>query len=239
MPAMMERAVPYMALAKRVAPMGATMTFLSVMVIVTTGANVFWTWPLGPSTRTVVSLMSTLTFSGMGTGCLPMRLMVGGSLPDVADEFAAGLVAAAVGVLHQALGRRDDADPQAVQDPRDVMIAEIEPAAGRRHPVQSAYGRGAVNVLHLDDERLVAELVGAPGVAGDEALGPQDFGDALLDLRVRHMALHNARLAGVAQAREKVADRIGHGGCCGILGAARVISDSRGPGGLPGSFDDA
>src|SRR5271170_7704996 len=101
--AMIERAVPYMALAKRVSPMGATITFLSVIVIVTTGAKVLSTLPLGPSTRTVVSLMSTLTLSGMGTGCFPMRLMVGGSLPDVADQFATGLVAAAVGVLHQAL----------------------------------------------------------------------------------------------------------------------------------------
>ena len=36
---MIERAVPYIALAKRVSPIGATMTFLSVMVIVTTGAK--------------------------------------------------------------------------------------------------------------------------------------------------------------------------------------------------------
>src|ERR1019366_8130566 len=111
MPGMMERAVPYMALAKRVSPTGATMTLLSVILMVTTGAKVFSTLPLGPSTWTVVSLMSTLTLSGMGTGCLPMRLMVGGSLPDVADELAAGLVASAVGVLHQALRGRDDADP--------------------------------------------------------------------------------------------------------------------------------
>ena len=108
MPAMIERAVPYMALAKRVSSIGATMTFLSVTAIVTTGAKVFATLPLGPSTWTVVSLMSTLTLSGMGTGCLPMRLMVGVSLPNVADQLAAGLVAAAVGVLHQALGGRDD-----------------------------------------------------------------------------------------------------------------------------------
>ena len=68
-PAMIDRAVPYMALANRVSPIGATITFLSATVIVTTGAKVLWTLPLGPSTRTVVSLMSTLTLSGMGTGC--------------------------------------------------------------------------------------------------------------------------------------------------------------------------
>src|SRR5208283_330249 len=229
-----ERAVPYIALAKRESPMGATTTFFSVMVIVTTGANVFWTLPLGPSTETVVSLMSTLTFSGMGTGCLPMRLMLGGSLPDVADEFAARLVAAAVGVLHQAPGGRDDAYPEAVEDPRDVGVAEIEAAAGRRGPVQPAYGGRAVNVLHLDDESLVALRVDALRVVGDEALRLQNRGDALLDLRVRDWAFREAGLARIAQARQKVADRVGHGGCCGFFWAARVISDSRAPGGSPG-----
>src|SRR5580692_3258982 len=169
--AMMERAVPYMALANRVSPIGATITFLSVILMVTTGAKVLWTLPLGPSTWTVVSLMSTLTLSGMGTGCLPMRLMVGGSLPDVADQFPAGLVAAAVGVLHQALGGRDDADAESVEDPRDVGIPEIEAAAGRRGAVEPADGGRAVDVLHLHDEGLVAQLVGAVGVAGDVALG--------------------------------------------------------------------
>src|SRR5580698_8701874 len=146
MPEMIERAVPYIALANRVSPTGATITCLSTILIVTTEAKVLWTLPLGPSTRTVVSLMSTLTLSGMGTGCLPMRLIVGGSLPNVADELPAGLVAAAVGVLHQALGGRDDADSEAVQHARDVGIAEIEAAAGGRGAVQPADGRGPVDV---------------------------------------------------------------------------------------------
>src|SRR5580658_7320089 len=149
--AMMERAVPYIALAKRVSPIGETITFLSVMAMVTTGAKVLWTLPLGPSTWTVVSLMSTLTLSGMGTGCLPMRLMVGGSLPDVADQLAAGLAAPAIRVLHEALGGGDDADAEAVEHPRDVGVAEVEPAAGRGGPVQAADGGRAVDVLHLHD----------------------------------------------------------------------------------------
>src|SRR5271167_2987640 len=128
--------------------------------MVTTGAKVLSTLPLGPSTWTVVSLMSTLTLSGMGTGCFPMRLMVGGSLPDVADELAARLVAAAVRVLHQALGRGDDADPKAVEDARDLGVAEVEAPAGGRRAVEPADGRGALDVLHPDDERLVAGLVG-------------------------------------------------------------------------------
>src|SRR5580692_758225 len=182
--AMMERAVPYIAFAKRVSPIGATITFLSVMEMVTTGAKVLWTLPLGPSTWTVVSLMSTLTLSGMGTGCLPMRLIVGGSLPNVADELPAGLVAAAVGVLHQAPGGRDDADTEAVEDARDVGVAEIEAAARGRRAYEAADGGGAVDVLHLHDEGLVALLVDALVVAGDVALGLEDRRDAKLQVGV-------------------------------------------------------
>src|SRR4051794_3360098 len=74
--AMIERAVPYMALAKRESSVGETVSFLSATANLTTGAKVLETLPFGPSTRTVVLVMPTLTLSGMGTGCLPMRLMV-------------------------------------------------------------------------------------------------------------------------------------------------------------------
>src|SRR5476651_1013944 len=109
MPAMTERTVPYIAFAKRLwSAVGETVTFLSATVTLTTGAKSLETLPLGPSTRTVSPLMVTLTLSGMMTGCLPMRLMVRCSLPNVADHFATRFVAAAVGILHEALGGRHD-----------------------------------------------------------------------------------------------------------------------------------
>src|SRR5580704_8682752 len=157
--AMIERVVPYIALAKRVSSSGEIVTFLSACEIFTTGAKVLWTFPLGPSTWTVVSLTVTVTLSGTGMGCLPMRLMGAGSLPDVADEFATGLVAAAVGVLHQAARGGDDADPEAVEHARDFGILEIEAAAGGRDAREAGEGRHARDVLHLDDQGLVAQGV--------------------------------------------------------------------------------
>ena len=65
MPAITERAVPYMALEKRVSSVGATTMLLSFFSIFTTEAKVLETLPLGPSTDTVVPLMSTLTLSGI------------------------------------------------------------------------------------------------------------------------------------------------------------------------------
>src|SRR5258708_1762056 len=101
MPAMMLRAEPYMSLAKRASSVGAAVIFLPAMTIFTTGAKVLVTLPLGPSTWTVQSLISTLTFSGMGTGCFPIRLMVWVSLPNVAEQFTAGFIAATVLVFHE------------------------------------------------------------------------------------------------------------------------------------------
>jgi len=95
-------------------------------------------------------------------------------------------------------------------------------------------GGRAVDVLHLDDECLVAVRVLALIVDGDEALGLEDGGNAELDGGVRGMALLHARLAGVAQVREEIADRVCHLGCFGTVMAARVISDPRVPGVLPG-----
>src|ERR1700690_2327654 len=114
---MIDRAVPYMALAKRVVSVGVTVSFLSATANLTTGAKVLETLPLGPSTWTVESLMSTLTLSGRETGSLPMRRMVRrGRLPNVADQLPAGLLPAAVGVLEEAFRGGDDGDPEAVED---------------------------------------------------------------------------------------------------------------------------
>src|SRR5690606_30119532 len=49
------------------------------------------------------------------------------------------------------------------------------------------------------------------GPPGDVALALEDLGDALLDLRVGHRDPVVVRLVGVAQTRQHVCDRIGHG----------------------------
>ena len=53
MPAIMERAVPYMALAKRVLSAGATVMFPSANVKVAALLKVLASFPLGPSTESV------------------------------------------------------------------------------------------------------------------------------------------------------------------------------------------
>src|SRR6185295_978875 len=152
MPATIERAVPYMAFAKRVSSVGANVTFLSPTVTLTAEAKVLWTLPLGPSTWTVPLLTETLTLSGMGTGCLPIRLMVRGGLPNVAKQFTAGLGAAAVLILQQALRGREDADAEPVQHAGNLGVAVIKAAAGRRDADEARDGGRAGDVLHRHDE---------------------------------------------------------------------------------------
>src|ERR1035437_6432712 len=171
MPATIERAVPYMAFAKRVSSVGAKVTFLSATVTLTAEAKVLETLPLGPSTRTVPWVTTTLTLSGMGTGCLPIRLMVRGGLPNVAKQFTAGLGAAAVLILQQALRGGEDADAEAVQDARNLGVAVVEAAAGRGDADQAREGGRAGDIFHRHDERLVPLRVDAVLEVGDIALG--------------------------------------------------------------------
>src|ERR1035441_148169 len=103
--------------------------------------------------------MSTLTFSGMRTGCLPMRLMVWISLPNVAEQFTAGFVAAAVLGFHETLGSGNDRDAEAFKDARDIGVAVVKAAAGRGDALDAGDGGCAVHVLELHDEGLVTLVI--------------------------------------------------------------------------------
>src|SRR5579884_1137792 len=152
-----------------------------------------------------------LDLFGNGNGLFADAAHGGGlSLPDVAEELAAGLVAAAILVFHQTLGGGNDGDAKAVEDPGDLRVAIIKAAAGGRNAVEPGDGGRALHVLEFDDESLVSLLVRAVGVVRDVALGLEDAGEAFLEDGVRNDALLEAGLAGVAQAGEKISDRIGH-----------------------------
>src|SRR5882757_1737611 len=211
MPAMTERAVPYMAREKRVSSVGDTTMVLSFFSILTTEAKVLFTLPFGPSTDTVVPLMSILTLSGMGTGCLPILLMVVCSLPDGADEFSAEFVAAGVLVLHETLGGGNDRDAQAVEDAGNLGVAGIEAATRGGRALEAGDDRGAVDIFHGDDDGLVAALVGAGGDVTDVAFALEDVRQALLELGVRGNAHGETGLRRIAEVGQKITDWVCHG----------------------------
>src|SRR5512139_3792090 len=72
-------------------------------------ARVQASWPLGPFTVTVCPAIVTWTPAGIATGFLPIRDI----LVDPADDFAAHVRLTGGRVGHDALGRRQDRDPEA------------------------------------------------------------------------------------------------------------------------------
>src|SRR5438552_17592307 len=112
-----ERYRPCSARASRSSPERLTTTaFLSASYLTaTSGRNVFASLPLGPSTRTVMPLTSTLTLAGTTTGCVPIRDTAHLS-PDVANHLAPDFLGAGAAVAHQAFVRAQDRDPKSVED---------------------------------------------------------------------------------------------------------------------------
>ena len=71
MPAMMERAVPYMAFAKRVSPIGTTTTFLSVMVMVSPALRKASSRRRWLSVSKLMSVVSKMVASGLNHTVVP------------------------------------------------------------------------------------------------------------------------------------------------------------------------
>src|SRR3990172_2940847 len=168
-------------------------------------------FPFGPSTLMSPSTTETLTFSGIFTGTLPTRDMGLLLLPDGADELAAHLLLACLAVDHHALRRGEDGNAHAVQDARDRLAGHVAAQAGLRHALDVADCRFTIRAVlqHDGDGPLNAILV--PRVVLDVALALQDLGDAHLEAGGRddHLLVPSRRR--VADARQHVANGIGHG----------------------------
>src|SRR5215813_10586261 len=93
---------------------------------VTSSASVQASWPLGPFTVTVWPSSVRVTPDGIAMGFFPIRDIS----VDPAEHFAADVGVAGGGVGHDALGRGQDLDAQAVLHRLEVLDRRIDPAAG-------------------------------------------------------------------------------------------------------------
>src|SRR5205085_8799106 len=111
-------------------------------------------------------------------------------------------------VGQNALGRRDDGDAEAVPDPRQVLAARIDAAAGLGDAADVLDGRAALEIFKLDAQALVVAQR-LFDVAADIAFPLQHVEDAGAQLgrRAHHGVL--ARLLAVADAGEHVTQGIG------------------------------
>src|SRR4051794_34724187 len=143
--------------------------------------------PLGPLTTTSAPLMVTSTPGGTLIGDLPMRDM-GGSLPDVAEDFAADLALARLTVGHQSLTGGQDSHSEATEDARHGVALAVDPQAGGGDAPQPGDGAGAVGgVLHRDGQHIAGTGGGRRnGEARDVALLLEDRGERDLLLGGRH-----------------------------------------------------
>src|SRR5262245_40917138 len=103
---------PHMARARVESSRGVKVSspFSWAMAISSTTVQV--SWPLGPLTVTVWPSRVAVTPCGMATAFLPIRDI----LVDPKQDFAADIGVAGGGVGHDALGRRQHRDAQAVLD---------------------------------------------------------------------------------------------------------------------------
>src|SRR4028119_2217717 len=82
--------------------------------------------PLGPFTESTAPSTEAVTPLGRATGTFPMRLIS----EHLREDFAADILFPRLGVGKNAAGSRDDGDAEAVADPRQILAARINAAAG-------------------------------------------------------------------------------------------------------------
>src|SRR5580704_5931095 len=203
---------------------------LTVMTPVSTlmsidGAKVRCSVPREPVTlRRLPSSRATSTPSGTGIGSLPMRDIR--QSPHECDDFAAQSGALRRAAGHQSARGRDDRDPEASEDPRDLGLARVDPQARAADPAQPGE-RAPARAARLErDREHLHRRVTRDLVPVDEAFLGEHARD--LDLHLRHRDLHGAvmGLVGVADAGEHVRDAVtGHGSPRTLLDA-RYLPDA-------------
>src|SRR5205814_742877 len=129
----------------------------------------------------------------------PIRDMERFSLPDLAEDFAADAALDGLVAGQDALGRRDDGQPQAAEDARDLLLVAIDAAARAGDPLDAVDDRLALGrVLQVDPQRALRLVLIGDGVTADESLGLEDPGDLHLEFRRRKLHAVVVRLDPIA-----------------------------------------
>src|ERR1700761_5891732 len=167
-------------------------------------ATVQASWPLGPFTVTVWPSSVTVTPLGMAIGFFPIRDIS----VDPAENFAAHVGVTRRGVRHDALGRRQDRDPEAVLHRLQVLDRRIDATAGLRDAGDVDDDGGAIEVLQLNLEFREGAGLFYQVVAADVAFVGEHVEETGAHLgRGRHH-LRAAALGGVLDAGDQIADGI-------------------------------
>src|SRR5690242_10851983 len=138
--------------------------------------------PFGPSARTVEPSTATFTPCGTAIGFLPIRDMASWLLPDVGQHFAAQLLLADLAVGHDPVRGREDRDPHAREDRRDLVLGHVHAAAGLGDPHDTRDDLLVARpVLQVHAQGALLVVLDHPEVL-DEPLVLQDLGHAQLEI---------------------------------------------------------
>src|SRR5271165_2425029 len=149
-------------------------------------------------------------------------------LVNLAEDLAADAFLARLASGHHALGRGQNADPQAAEHARNLGMPDIHAATGPRDALQVRDGRrivGAVFQVHAQDP--AALFLGRLEVR-DVALFLQNAGHLDLELGVGNVHLLVARLDGVTNTRQKIRNRVGQTHALRLLKSSPVSLQSLG-----------
>src|ERR1700761_7945081 len=129
MVAIIARVVPHIIRLRVSLLRGFTTTLLSSTVTSTRSDSGVFCSPSLPFAVTMPPAMATWTPAGISTGYFPTRDIVG-PLEHAAEDFAANIGSAGLGIAHDALRRRQDGNAQAGVNPRQFLDLRVHAAAG-------------------------------------------------------------------------------------------------------------
>src|ERR1035437_3386668 len=203
------RVVPHIIRAACSLPRGTTFTWLPSTVASTCSVSASDISPSLPFAVSKPPTIATCTPAGISTGYLPTRDI--GSLPSeyAAQDLAANIGSAGLGIAHHASRRGQNGNTEAGIDPRQFLDLRIDAPAGLRYPSDLLDHRLALLVLQLDAQlrHAAAQLLGRE--AANEALALQHIQHLRPQLGRRSHTRRMPRALRVTDAGQHIAQGIG------------------------------
>src|ERR1700733_8830294 len=211
MQAMIARVVPHIMRLRVSRLRGLTTTLLASTLTSTSSDSGIFCSPSLPFAVIMPPAMATCTPAGISTGYFPTRDIRAVPLEHAAEDFAANIGSASLGIAHHALRRGQDGNTQAGIDPRQFLDLRIHAAAGLGDAIDLLDDRFALIVLQLDAQLRDTWTKLLRSITPDEALTLQHTQHVLPQLRRRRHTDRVARALSIADAGQHIPDGIGHG----------------------------
>src|SRR3978361_669582 len=170
MAAISARVVPHIIRDRVSLLFGATLTLLPSTVVFTRSVNGSFSSPILPVAVSMPPAMATCTPAGISTGYFPTRDIRAFPLEHAAEDFAANIGGACLGIAHHAGRRGKDGNTEAGIDPPQFLDIGIHAAARFGDAIDLLDDRFTFVVLQLDAQLRDAGAKLLRGIAADKAL---------------------------------------------------------------------